>query len=328
MLQLARAAAVAAGVSLLIGAGGATAKSLLTGRDIADGTITSRDIADGTVSRGDLSPALRAAIAAGGGAGGQGSTGPTGPEGPRGATGAQGPEGDRGDTGPQGPAGPVAAGFFGDGSDGDQSLSGTTTLSRDTFYDDLTLADGAVLDASGYRVFVRGTLAMGAGSRISNDAAGSAGADSGTLGGGGSGETAIPRSLGGDGGCLNGRSAPSASDGSAGDLRNAAQAVTGRLASGQTYTGGGYGGFDGGSPDGGGGGVVVVVAGRITGPASATASITARGGEGLCGGGGGVVVVDSGAALPGSVTTDVAGGPSDYAPANDGAPGRAVVLTP
>lgn len=348
MARMVRTALVAAGVAALVGAGGASADALLTGRDIADGSLTGADvrngslaekdirpssitgraIIDGSVLIGDLSPGVRASLAATAAPGATGATGATGARGPDGSQGPEGPEGPQGDPGAQGPAGPVAPSFFGDGSDGDQSLSGTTALSRDFFYDDLTLADAAVLDANGYRVFVRGTLTMGEGSRISNDANGTTGADSGTLGGGGSNEADLPRSLGGAGGCLPNRADPTASEGSVGDIRNAAQAVSGRLSSGALYTGGGYGGVDGFDPDGGGGGAVLVVAGALEGPASGSASITARGGEGICGGGGGVAVVVSGTSLPTGVTLNVSGGAAWGGPSFNGAAGRAVFLGP
>jgi hypothetical protein len=51
--------------------------------------------------------------------------------------------------------------IFGDGSDGDVTLgAGTTNLSRDMFYNDLTVPSGAALRTAGYRVFVRGTLTL------------------------------------------------------------------------------------------------------------------------------------------------------------------------
>lgn len=49
--------------------------------------------------------------------------------------------------------------MYGDGSDGDVTIaSGTTTLTRDMFYDDLTVDAGATLDTGGYRIFVRNVL--------------------------------------------------------------------------------------------------------------------------------------------------------------------------
>ncbi len=53
-------------------------------------------------------------------------------------------------------------GIFGDGSDGDLAISsGTTTLTKDTYYDDLTITGTAILNPAGYRVFVSGTLTIG-----------------------------------------------------------------------------------------------------------------------------------------------------------------------
>lgn len=48
--------------------------------------------------------------------------------------------------------------LFGDGSDGDVVISGNTTLTRDMFYDDLTVNVGIILNPAGYRIFVKGTL--------------------------------------------------------------------------------------------------------------------------------------------------------------------------
>ena len=55
----------------------------------------------------------------------------------------------------------------------------------DMLFDDLSLAEGAVLKANVLRIFVRGTLTMGTESQISNDGASfPTGAPSGTIGGG------------------------------------------------------------------------------------------------------------------------------------------------
>lgn len=49
--------------------------------------------------------------------------------------------------------------LFGDGSDGDVSLSsGTTTLTRTMYYNNLTLSSTAIIDAAGYKIYVKGTL--------------------------------------------------------------------------------------------------------------------------------------------------------------------------
>lgn len=72
--------------------------------------------------------------------------------------------------------------IFGDGSDGDVTISGNTTLSSDMYYDDLTINNGVTLTTANYRIFVKGTLTNNG--TIENDGnAGSAG--SGTSGGAG-----------------------------------------------------------------------------------------------------------------------------------------------
>ena len=47
---------------------------------------------------------------------------------------------------------------YGDGSDGNVTISSPTTLTRDMYYNNLTLNDGVTLTTAGYRVFVAGTL--------------------------------------------------------------------------------------------------------------------------------------------------------------------------
>lgn len=48
--------------------------------------------------------------------------------------------------------------FFGDGSDGDVTISGNTTLTRDMFYNNLTINTGVTLTTANYRIFVKDTL--------------------------------------------------------------------------------------------------------------------------------------------------------------------------
>lgn len=48
--------------------------------------------------------------------------------------------------------------FFGDASDGNVTISANTSLSRDMYYNNLTVDNTKVLTTSGYRIFVRGTL--------------------------------------------------------------------------------------------------------------------------------------------------------------------------
>jgi len=49
---------------------------------------------------------------------------------------------------------------YGFGQDGDVTIAANTTLSRDMYYNDLTINANCTLDSNGYRIFVRGTLAF------------------------------------------------------------------------------------------------------------------------------------------------------------------------
>ena len=48
--------------------------------------------------------------------------------------------------------------FTGDGSDGDVTISGATTLSANKFYDNLTILSGITLTAAGYIICVKNTI--------------------------------------------------------------------------------------------------------------------------------------------------------------------------
>ena len=49
--------------------------------------------------------------------------------------------------------------LFGAGNDGDATLTtGTTTLTRDWYYHNLTMSGSAVINTAGFRLFVSGTL--------------------------------------------------------------------------------------------------------------------------------------------------------------------------
>jgi hypothetical protein len=215
-------------------------------------------------------------------------------------------------------AGPSAAGLalFGDGSDGDVTISATTNISRDMFYDDLTVNSGQVLyNTAGaavptgqtYRIFVRGTCTVNgtikAGGQNATSTSGSGGTSVGTLGAsasGGNGGTTTgtvgssssSRSLGGAGGAggagasgagggAGSRTLPAAADGMP---RMVPSALTGATWNGNQFTGGaggGGGGGDGtaGGGGGAGGGVLVLVARTIV--VGATGVITAAGGTGF-----------------------------------------------
>ncbi len=76
-------------------------------------------------------------------------------------------------------------GFFGDGSDGDVIFSGASgsALTRDMFYQNLTIETGHELYNAGYRIFVRDTLTLN-GSISNTGSAGGDGKSSGGVGGG------------------------------------------------------------------------------------------------------------------------------------------------
>jgi hypothetical protein len=205
---------------------------------------------------------------------------------------------------------------FGDGSDGDVVVSTPTTLTRDTFYNNLTVSAGGILNPSGFRIYVNNTLTTSGGGKIqfttntggagpsgtggaavadgsiAGSLVGGANATNGTAstnayggtGGGGGTGTGVP----GSGGVV---TAPAATLGSIRTL-----SVLGHLVGGATVAlargGAGGGGGSGASGGGGGaGGGVIAIAARVLNLASAS-DIIAPGGIGgpgatNSGGGGG-----------------------------------------
>jgi len=244
-----------------------------------------------------------------------------------------GEQGAKGDTGAQGPPGDSTGGgaspLFGDGSDGDVTITAGTTLTRDMYYHNLTINAGQTLNPGGFRIFVSGTLTFdaGGGASISRDGlggcsgtgCGSNGLVAGTLGGS-SGAIALKNSLGGSGG-FGGAPGdielpPSPAAGGRDVFRSATQAISGRSLDGFVVNGGGGGGpavvngvFAGG---GGGGGGVVVVAVRTIVFNGSEALISAAGGTGSSvgggGGGGGVVVVITTSPQPAGLKLSATGG--------------------
>lgn len=100
-------AAVAAGVLL---GGPADAASLISGRQIKDGSVTGRDIANGSVTGADVRDgALAARDFAGLPEGAQGPPGEPGATGQPGVRGPAGPAGPSGPAGPEGPPGPTGS---------------------------------------------------------------------------------------------------------------------------------------------------------------------------------------------------------------------------
>lgn len=166
--------------------------------------------------------------------------------------------------------------LFGDGSDGAlTSSSGTTTLTRDMYYTNVTLSSTAVLAPAGYKIFVSGTLNISGSANIQrNGNAGSSGSDGhngnidGVGGAGGSAGTglaagSLPSTLAGTAGKAGGNGQASGSQGVGGNAPAANGGASTALsigASGASNTGnkGGDGGpmqsFVGGTGASGGGG--------------------------------------------------------------------------
>jgi hypothetical protein len=82
------------------------ARHSLSGNHVRLGSLTTREVKDGTLKLEDLSSTARAALT-----GGAGATGATGPAGPAGSQGPAGPQGTAGSQGPAGPAGAAGTGI-------------------------------------------------------------------------------------------------------------------------------------------------------------------------------------------------------------------------
>jgi len=207
--------------------------------------------------------------------------------------------------------------IFGDGSDGDGNINTPTTLTKDAYYNDLSVT--STLDTAGFKVFVRGTLsgngtirdngvaASGTTSGGGLSARGTLNTDSGTGGAGrstvGAGHTGSAGSSvgyglgstfqGGAGGACSGGSAgsattPPARAATAGSIRTWNSAIQGHTVSGsgiwQPLAGGGGGGGGGCNP---GTGTASSGAGGGGGGSSTGAAAAAGGAGGFPGGGGG-----------------------------------------
>lgn len=201
--------------------------------------------------------------------------------------------------------------IYGDGSDGDATISGNTTITTAKNFNNLTIADGITYTLSNCHVFVRGTFTGGATAVVANNgpaasgltagvavAAGSLfGGSTGTTGGTGAGGSGDETSctLGGNGGAggLGAGGAGGAAGvntlplGGAAAYRNLGMSLAGmgwEATDGMMPLGGGGGGASGGGDgagkEGGGGGAG---AGRIF----IAAKIWAFGGTINCNGGAG-----------------------------------------
>ena len=234
-------------------------------------------------------------------------------------------------------------GQYGDGSDLDVTISTPVTLTRDHYYNNLTITNSGIITTAGYRIFVAGVLTMQAGAIIERNGNNASGVTAGlaltngVLGGGSAGGdgATFPATTG-----LNGTNqgegfgGKGGNGGGTGGLAgtNSISALTGALYFGSwptqvrganmlanVYWFGGSGGGGGGATStfggggGGGAGIIMIFARAIN---SATGSFVqamgGRGGDGDDGGGGGgggvVLVYTAGSASRINWTVDVSGG--------------------
>jgi hypothetical protein len=201
---------------------------------------------------------------------------------------------------------------YGTGADGDAVLDGTTTvlsmapsasvytMTRDMYFNDLTINASVRLAPNGYRIFVKGTLKfVGANSTIGFTTGFST---EGSIMQGGAAATAVTHSLGGSATGFT-ATAPHSNMGGTNYFRIPRQAVTGysvTATGGPTFLRGGAGGSGQA-----GGGVVIIAARYISAPASGTAYIKAPGTAPA--GGGVILIVSSAESLAAGITTDVTG---------------------
>jgi hypothetical protein len=201
---------------------------------------------------------------------------------------------------------------YGTGVDGDATLDGTTTvlgmapsssvysMTRDMYFNDLTINASVRLAPNGYRIFVKGTLRFGTSSIIGFT---TGYATAGSIQQGGAATTSVTHSLGGSATSTYTATAPTAALGGSNYFKQPLQAITGysiTASGGPTFLRGGAG-----STAQAGGGVVILAARYISGPASGTGSIKAPGTSPA--GGGVIIVISSASALPATISTDVTG---------------------
>jgi hypothetical protein len=138
-----------------------------------------------------------------------------------------------------------AKALVGDCSDGNATISsGTTTLTRDMYYNNLTLNGTGVISVQNQRIFVCGTLditAAAAGAFFANGGAGGTGGATGTAGSAGA-NTAVGTNLTGRAGGAGGAGGTAAgTEGAAATSGNAISCVTGTNGSGASGAAGGTG---------------------------------------------------------------------------------------
>ena len=168
---------------------------------------------------------------------------------------------------------------YGTGLSGSATISGTTTLTTEAHYTNLTIASTGILKPAGYRIFVSGTLTIDAGGTINDDGSNASGSVAG-------GALAIRQ-------YLNGASTPGGT-GVATTANGAAAAslTNGTLNNSFQLPQGGAGGAAG-ARTGGSGGVVSTQPGHIS-TSWPSGRITSTGFAGGSGGGSGAGDVTAG----------------------------------
>lgn len=200
---------------------------------------------------------------------------------------------------------------YGTGMDGDATLDGSTTvlgmapsssvysMTRDMYFNNLTINANVRLAPNGYRIFVKNLLTLNSDSIIGFTSGYST---AGSIQQGGAATTAVTHSLGGSATGYT-ATAPTEALGGTNWWKVPRQAVLGysvTASGGPTFLRGGAGGSGQA-----GGGVVILAARYISGPTSGTGYIKAPASSPA--GGGVILIVSSAATLPSSISTDVTG---------------------
>ena len=172
--------------------------------------------------------------------------------------------------------------WCGDGSDGDVTISGNTTLTRSMYYNNLTINAGFTLNTAGYRVHVKGTLTVASTAVLQCTPTNGSNASGSSSGGGAAASTANETAARTAGGAGSNGVVGTASGGAAGSA----------VSLSCTNSTGGQGGSSGTSPAGGAASTITniryirhIVSHFLTGAALVSSSGAAGGGSGGSGDG-------------------------------------------
>lgn len=172
-------------------------------------------------------------------------------------------------------------GFFGDGSDGNVTINLTTTLTRDMYYNNLTIGTGNI-NTAGFQIFVKGTLTITSPNLISNNGTngtnggnangstggtggnGGSGAPSGNLSGGVSGVSGSTGANGVGAGAGSGLTPNAGAGGNSTSTSIGSSGTSGASGGGGGTSGGFGGGGGGGGGAGGTGGAIILVYKTLT----------------------------------------------------------------